>query len=295
MLHAKPSSIAALLAALLTSALVGEVPRAEAQPAKAKPGARGGKPKVDPKRKAKAEELARALGSVEPSKQAAALAEVAALGEPAELASTLAPAVERLLRAGATLDVGKAALETLGALASPTSAPVLREYLKHRAPELRRAAARALAKLKGPEAVAAMREGLKSMDGQVRGFAATGLGAAQATEALGDLFTALDRGMPEAAASIGQLCGPDECKKLVDRLGAIGFDVMTSALDPMLFRATPLPEAQQVEIVTRVRALGTREAKAYLADVQKRWPKTGSKRVLMELELAATAIMGASK
>jgi HEAT repeat protein len=294
-------SRSALVGSLLTvGALVVAAPDAEAQPAKGKasPPPAG---KLDPKRarvsaprRAQAEAIARTLAGGEPSKQAAALAEVTTLTE-AELVSMLAPAVERLLRAGSTAEVSKAAIEALGALGSPSSAPVLADYLRHRAPELRRASARALTRLRGPEAVAAMRDGLRSVDGQVRGFAATGLGAAGATEALGELFTALDRGVPEAAASIGQLCAADDCKKLVARLGAIGFDVMTSGLDPMLFRATSLPEDQQVEIVVKVRSLGTKEAQSYLADVQKRWPKTGSKRVLIELELAASAIMGGAK
>src|SRR5262249_43251237 len=161
---------------------------------------------------------------------------------------------------------------------------------RHRVPALRRAAVRALATLPSPAAEQALRDGLRSGDGQVRGDAAIGLGAIGATTALPDLFLALDRDVPEAAVAIGQLCAPEDCKRFTARLGKIGFDVMTSGVDPILFRPIPLPEEALLGVVIAVRDLGTPEARRYLGDAAARWPAAGSKRVKQALEDAAASI-----
>lgn len=218
----------------------------------------------------------------------AALAEARDAGA---AAAAVAPAIEDLLRRGATPPIMRSSLEALGALGQASSSAAIRPYVQHRAPEIRREAARALSATKGAEAVAALRDALRSGDGMVRGLAAAGLGILGAREALPDLFTALDRDVPEAAPAIGQLCDPEACRRLLDRLGTIGFDVITSGLDPVLLR--PLPEELLLAVVTRVRDLGTREAGRYLVEVSARWPASGSPRVKAALEAAADAIPGA--
>jgi HEAT repeat protein len=222
-----------------------------------------------------------------PQEMVEALVAAQAAGPPA---AALAPDIEALVRRGSNGAILETALGALGALGAPSSSAVLRPYVQHRVPAIRRAAVRALVATKGPEAAAAFREGLRSGDGQVRGFSATGLGAIGAADALPDLFLALDRNVPEAAASIGQLCGLEDCKRFTARLGKLGFDVMTSGIEPILFRQPPLAEDALVEIVTAVRDLGTPEARRYLADVGARWPANGSKKVKQTLEGAVAAI-----
>jgi HEAT repeat protein len=224
---------------------------------------------------------------------AQALMALAAARDAGPAAAGAAPAIEDVLRRGATAPIMKAAIEALGALGQPSSSAPIRPYVWHRMAELRREAARALAATKGSEAVAALREGLRSSDGMVRGLSAAGLGGLGAAEALPDLFAALDRDVTEAAASIGQLCDPAACRRLLGQLGAIGFDVITSGLDPILFRVRPLPEDLLLEIVQRVRNLGTPEAGRYLADVASRWPAGGSPRVKEALAAAVASIPGA--
>src|SRR5262252_7279448 len=114
-----------------------------------------------------------------------------------------APAIEDVLRKGASLAVTKAAIEALGAIGQSSSSAVLRPLLHHRVQDVRRAAAKVLGKTKGAEAVAAFKEGLRSGDAAVRGYAASGLGNLGATDALPDLFTALDKNVTEASAAIG--------------------------------------------------------------------------------------------
>ncbi len=207
-----------------------------------------------------------------------------------QIAAPLAPAIEGLLTRGTTLPLAKAAIEALGAIGAPSSSAVLRSYVRHRVPELRRAAARALGSTRGPEALAAFRDGLRSPDGQVRGFSATGLGNLWAADALPDLFLALDHNVTEAASSIGLLCTVETCEKFLARLGTLPLDVMTSGIDPIFFRPRPFPDDKLVDVIGRLRELGSLEAGKYLADVLGRWPAGGSKRVKQALESAVASL-----
>lgn len=206
-----------------------------------------------------------------------------------------APLVNALLRRGGTIHVLEEAMRTVGKLKTESSSAAVAPYVHHRTDSVRRAAIRTLLKTKGPAAVRAMRQGLRSQDAMVRGIAATGLGSLGAHEALEDLFKALDHGVAEAAASIGQLCKPEECEKFADRTGKVGLDVMTSGFDQILFRPPDdMPDDQKIRIIGRLRELGTPEAGKYLATVAERWPDDWSKKVKQALESAARATGGGS-
>lgn len=250
----------------------------------AKPGKPGDGPTVD------TTAIQAKLEGADPAAAADGLAAARAAGS---AAAPLAPAIEGLLRRGANVAVAKAAIEALGAIGAPSSSAVLRSYVRHRLPDLRHAAIKALNATKGPEAVAAFREGLRSGDARVRGYAATGLGALGAQEAMADLFAALDRDVTEAAAAIGQLCAPADCQKFTAKLGKLPFDVMRTGFDAILLRAKPLPDEALLELVGRLRELGTPEAGRYLAEVQGQWPPTGSKRVKQAIDGAVSSIPGA--
>lgn len=218
------------------------------------------------------------------------LAEAQAAG-PA--AAAVAPAIEELLKKGTIVAAARAAIDALAAIGSPASSAVIRPYLKHRVAELRRAAARGLASTKGPEAALAFKDGLRSSDAIVRGFSASGLGSLGQAAAMPELFLALDRGVAEAAAAIGALCGADDCERFASKLTKVAFDVMTSGLDPILFRQTPLPDADVIKIVRRIGDLATPEARHYLTEVAGRWPASGSIKVKEALEGAIAVIPGA--
>jgi HEAT repeat protein len=275
-----PNSIRALAAALSLSAF-GFAPGSAFGQAK-RPQKTA--PAVDDK------VLTRGLQSGNPAEVAAAL-EVAR--EAGSAAARVAPAIEELLARGATVKLDRAAIEALGAIGLPSSSAAIRPYMRHRIGEVRRDAVKALAQTKGPEAAAAFREGLRSSDDSVRGYAATGLGHIGAKEALPDLFLALDRNVPEAAAAIGELCDPAACSELATRFGKTPLNVMLGGIELVLFRQPPLPEDLLLDIVRRLKALGTPEAGKYLTDVQSRWPSTWSKAVKQAIDEAVSSTPGA--
>ncbi len=203
--------------------------------------------------------------------------------------------VEALLRRGASVTGVTRAMDVCAGAGQPSSSAVIAPYLRHRVPEVRRGAARALSQTKGPNAVTALKRALRSADPQVRGVAASGLGSLNAKEALPDLFKAFSLKVGEAAASIGQLCSPEECEKFAALLGKHPFDVMTSGFDQILFRpAAEMPDDQKIRVVGRLRELGTRDAGNYLADVAERWPAGSSKRVKQALDGAVKALGGSA-
>jgi hypothetical protein len=212
-------------------------------------------------------------------------------GAPA--AKTIVDVLDRGLSPALTL----AAIETLGDTQSPFANEALAWYARHRDVGIRRAAIAALGKLRGAVPAHALRGALSDPDDGVRGLAATSIGGlegnTQVSETVADLFVALDHKVEEAAASIGQLCEPAECKKLAGKLGIVPFDVMAGALDQVLLRPPKdIDEATKVDIVDRVRELGTADVHQFLQDLQSKWPPKGSARVKATIDQAVTATTG---
>jgi hypothetical protein len=203
------------------------------------------------------------------------------------------PTIAALLKQGLSPALTRTAIETLGDTENEGASEVLGWYAHHRDVVLRRAAVEALAKTRGQAASKTLRATLSDPDPAVRGLSATGLGGMKAKEAVPDLFVALDHKVGEAAASIGQLCGAPECDKLASKLGSVPFDVMTSGLDPVLFRpTTEVSDDLKVKIVGRIRELGSAEANRFLKDVQAKWPAGGSQRVRQAIDQAVLATNG---
>ena len=223
----------------------------------------------------------------------AALDDLRMLGKSA---ASSGPAIGELLQKGLTLKLSESALDTLGDIEAESVGPVLAMYVIHRNVTLRRAAIKALIHTRGPGTDKALRRALSDADPMVRGVAATGLGSMKARDAVPVLFLALDHKVPEAAAAIGQLCGPQECDQLAGKLGRLPFDVVTNGLDQVLFRPpVEVSDDAKVKILGRVRELGTREASKFLKDVQTRWPATWSVRVKQTIDQAVLATAGAAQ
>ncbi|MDF2692826.1 MAG: hypothetical protein K0S65_1209, partial [Labilithrix sp.] len=129
-------------------------------------------------------------------------------------AGAAAVTVSEVLSRGLSEPLTQQAIDTLGDLESPDGSAVLAQYASHRTVAIRRAAIKALTRTKGPAAAQALRRALGDSDAQVRGTAAAALGALKAKDAVPDLFVALDHKVNEAAASIGQLCNPEQCDQL---------------------------------------------------------------------------------
>ncbi|HEX4338505.1 MAG TPA: HEAT repeat domain-containing protein [Polyangiaceae bacterium] len=207
-----------------------------------------------------------------------------------------APLVADVLARGGTEPIIEEALKAAGKLKTPILSAAVAPYVWHRSEEIRRAAARALVKTKGPVAVSTLSKALRSEDPSVRGTAATGLGELGARESIKDLFNALDHGVAEAAASIGQLCKPEECEDYAGRTGKLTFDVMQTGFDQILFRpVAEISDEDKLKLVGRMRELGTVEVGKYLADVGERWPKDWSKKVKQAIDSAAHAAAAGAK
>jgi hypothetical protein len=227
------------------------------------------------------------LKSGDPQQIESALGDVRVSGR-AGLAAT--PVIIELLRRGLPQALTLAAIDTLGDTESEASSETLAWYTHHREPALRRSSVTALSKTKGSAATKALRSALSDSDPGVRGLAASGLGRLRAKEAVGDLFRALDHEVPEAAASIGALCSPQDCEKLAKKLESLPFDVITSGLGEVLVRPTAeVDDETKIAIVGRLRTLATGEAGRFLRGVQSRYPAHGSERVKRAIDEAVSA------
>lgn len=286
-----------LLALALTGLLAAPfvTSASHAQPkggAAAKPAGGGAKDKK-PEAKVDVAPLVTKLRSGDPNQVRDALDE-ARISGPA--AAGAAPAVAEVLGKGLSLPLTESAIETLADLEAEAGTPAIAPYVAHRNLKVRRAAVKALARTKGAAAASALRRALSDADAMVRGNAASGLGALKAKDAVPDLFVALDHRVNEAAASIGQLCNPEQCERLAAKLGPLPFDVVTSGLEAVLFRPTSeVSDDLKVKVVGRLRELGTMESNKLLRDVQKRWPSGQSPRVRQAIDQAVMATSGGAK
>ena len=211
-------------------------------------------------------------------------------------AAAAAPAVAEMLARGVSLVLTQSAIETLGDLESDAGTPALAPYTTHRNANVRRAAVKSLTRTKGAAAAPALKHALADADAVVRGTAASGLGSLRARDAVPELFIALDHRVNEAAASIGQLCTPDQCEQLAAKLGKLPFDVIIGGLEQVMFRgAAEISDDAKLKVVGRIREQGTIEGNKFLRDVQKRWPAGQSPRVRQAIDQAVMATSGGAK
>ncbi len=181
--------------------------------------------------------------------------------------------VANVLERGSSEGVLVEALRAAGFLKAPSLSRLIAPYVRHRSEEIARGAVRALSKTGGHDAIVALENSLRSSDPLIRGRAASALGMMGVREALPDLFRALDRGVAEAAAAIGQLCLSDECQRFADLTGRIPFDIVTTGLDQILFRPpSEISDVRKIQIIHLLRSLGTKEVGAYVQDVLERYP-----------------------
>lgn len=266
----------ALLAAVMVhaSAAAWGAPGAAKAAAQAMPGAAVG-------------DVERRLKSGDTAQIKAALDDVRMAGR---AGAPAIPAIADLLKQGLSPGLTVTAIDTLGDTEAEAATDAVISYARHRTVALRRAAVSALSKTGGPAAVGALRGALSDSDPEVRGLAATALGAMKARAAVPDLFAALDHKVPEAAASLGELCSSADCDRLAGKLGSVPFDVVTSGLDEVLMRSAPeVTDDLKVSIVDWLRDVGTAEAHHFLKGVQARWPARGLRRVKQALDQAVAA------
>lgn len=205
-------------------------------------------------------------------------------------ARTLAPRIEELLAKGLPAKLAIAAISALGAIGLPTSSAVIGPYVQHRDAEIRKAAATALASTRGHDAALALQRGLRSNDAVVRSLSAVGLGSAGDKDSVPDLVKAFDKGVAEAGPPIAALCEGAQCDELVSRFSKLSADARRAALETVLKRKPPLPDAVLVTLVQKTQAGDKQLPKLYFQTLRfffKGSPKV--KRALGEAAEAAPA------
>jgi hypothetical protein len=282
---------------VLACTLFSAPTRAQSTPPKSSPAKTTAKP---PAVKLDLPALKKALESGNEQTVLAALNEIAAAKAHA---AVTAPLVNELLARGGSAAALLRGLEVAGELAQRASSLSVGNYLSHRSPLLRRAAAQALGGTGGSEAVIRLRTALHDLDPGVRRGAAVSLGTLRARDAVPDLFAVMFKPpppcdcaqgdkvclarcdqsggtMPEAAGAIGLICAPEECRKLVDTIGKLPFDLVQSGLLPLLLRPeSEVAESYKLDVIDHLRRLQTPQARRFLETVRARYPEQGSAHV----------------
>lgn len=113
------------------------------------------------------------------------------------------PLTEFLLSGRADAQTDRA-LEVIGVLGHPEGIDVLSRFTRHRRESARREAYKALVATKGPVR-SHLERGLSDSDRSIRAMCATALGEVGSQDSLEPLFRAFDRGVVQAATSIGKI------------------------------------------------------------------------------------------
>jgi hypothetical protein len=158
------------------------------------------------------------------------------------------------------------ALRGLVTLKSKKSVPVLIELLEHRRSFVRSEALRALSQLdarKPSPLQATFVAALSDPASEVSRAAAEGLGRVGTKAALPALWSAYDKGVTPALASIAELAGPESVEALVTRTTASGIEPLEPVVSRMLAR-NALPPGAQVKLVRAIAATKSEGAHQYL-------------------------------
>ena len=198
------------------------------------------------------------LASANADEVRAAIDQLSLIDNPAVI-----PPLVAMLRAGQPDVITERALEALRGLAEPSSLDVLSEFAHHRRPGARRRAYLAIAAITDPRVRALLEQGLRDSDRQVRGTCAEQLGHIGARASLELLFRAFDRGVIEAAASIGRLGAEATVERFNEHLGHAPLSVMLSGYEQYLVRAD-INEAAKIDIVTRLGEVSGRSVREFL-------------------------------
>lgn len=252
-----------------------------------------GQAKKAPAAKLDLKEAKAALESSESARIETALVNIRMAGKDGGGRQATKDIVTRLEK-GLPRELLKKALETLADLEDQAGVPGCDMYMVHRDSEVRIAALKCLGAAKGPAATKSIRAALGDADPRVHATAATLLGEVKATDAVPDLIVALDKGVNEAAVSLGMLCAAatGECDQLLNRMKSKPLDVIFSGLQQVLARKE-VPDDHKKKVITQVRELASAKAREFLEGVKKAWPPNGSKPVAEALDKAIKDLEGA--
>ncbi len=143
--------------------------------------------------------IAEGLGASDEVAVRAAIDDLGATGSP-----KIIPPLTEFLLSGRPDTQTDRAIEVIGVLGHPDGIDVLSRFTRHRRESARREAYKALIATKGPVR-SHLERGLSDSDRSIRAMCATALGEVGAQASLEPLFRAFDRGVVQAATSIGKI------------------------------------------------------------------------------------------
>ncbi len=161
------------------------------------------------------------------------------------------PHLATLLRSGRSDSVTDRALQALRGLAHPSAIEVLTEFTHHRRPRARRLAFQALSAVHDRRIPALIEQGLRDSDRNVRATCARQLGEIGARGSVDTLFLAFDRGVVEAAISIGKLGSRQAITRYHEHLGQMPLSVMLSGYSQFV-RRRDIPDTVKIDIIGRL-------------------------------------------
>ena len=171
--------------------------------------------------------------------------------------------LEDRIRRGLPPDLLLLAVNTLGATGRGEAGPLLGELLSHRRATVRVAAVRALADLAPRSAEAKLVGALSDPAPTVRAAAAESLGHVGTSESVDALFLAFDRGIEEAATSLGQLARDEDVPRIVAYLGDRSLETLSPALLELLSRRD-IQTATKLSVITRLSEMATSDVREFL-------------------------------
>jgi HEAT repeat protein len=174
------------------------------------------------------------------------------------------PPLAELVRSGQPDAITDAALEAFRGLAEPSSIDVLTEITRHRRAGARRRAYAALAGIADRRIPTLLEQGLRDSDRNVRAACALALGNIGARGSVDILFRAFERGVVEAAVSIGKLGNEGSVERFSAHLGQQPLSVMLSGYEQYL-RRTDIAEQTKIAIVNRLGEVSGRQVREFLS------------------------------
>jgi hypothetical protein len=251
------------------AALAGFESTAWAEPASppppaATPAAAAPKAKAGPAKSAEQQRFDAALQKLASADPAAVQVGIDALAEQGGAAAE--KALTDRVAAGLPPALIEPALRGLVKLKAKRSVPVVIELLEHRRSFVRSEALLALSQLdtrKPSPLQATFVAALGDPSSEVSRAAAEGLGRIGTKAALPALWSAYDKGVTPALASIAELAGVESVEALVTRTQANGMELLEPVVDRMLAR-NALPSGAQVKLVRAMAATRSDGARQYL-------------------------------
>ncbi|MCA9576600.1 MAG: hypothetical protein R3B40_01745 [Polyangiales bacterium] len=176
-----------------------------------------------------------------------------------------------------------AAIDALRDRADARAVPALVSLSRHRRAGARRRAYLALAALRNDVARDAVSGGLSDVDASVRSVCARALGDMDARAALPRLFTALERGVHDAARSIGALAREEDLPRFHVHLGTIPLSAMLEGY-ARIVRRTDISWDQKRDVLHRLFEVAGLEVRGFLAQWLRELPASAPAALRADLE-----------